>query len=96
MHALYCKTVLFKYRNNNAPLFQLQRKYQYAARDNGDGSNTNRHSGALDELRGAFEIAERTSPGISENLVKEILKALLPTNHSDVRLSMIMEKVVSK
>lgn len=76
--------------------FQLQRKYQYAARDNGDVSNASRHSGALDDLRGAFEVAERTSPGMSENLVKEILKALLPTNHSDARLSMIMEKVITK
>ncbi|XP_008211472.1 serine/threonine-protein kinase 26 isoform X1 [Nasonia vitripennis] len=77
-------------------LSDLQRKYQYAARDNGDGGNTSRQSGALNELRDAFEVAERTSPGMSENLVKEILKALLPTNHSDARLSMLMEKVVSK
>ncbi|XP_014208347.1 serine/threonine-protein kinase 26 isoform X2 [Copidosoma floridanum] len=77
-------------------LSDLQRRYQYAARDNGDASNSSRHVGALDELRGAFEVAERTSPGMSESFVKEIFKALLPTNHSDARLSMLMEKVVLK
>ncbi|XP_058798415.1 serine/threonine-protein kinase svkA isoform X2 [Phymastichus coffea] len=77
-------------------LNDLQRKYQYTTRDSGDNSNSSRHSGALDELRGAFEVAERTSPGMSENLVKEILKTLLPTNHSDARLSMLMEKVMTK
>lgn len=33
---------------------------------------------------------------MSENLVKEILKVLLPTNHSDARLSMVMETVLTK
>lgn len=77
-------------------LSELQRKYQYSSRDNnGDSgqSAVTRNCGAIDELRGAFELAERTSPGINETLVREILKALLPANHSDSRLSMIMEKV---
>lgn len=77
-------------------MFQLQRKYQYASRDNGESGNSSRHSDTLNELRGAFEVAERTSPGMSENFVKEILKVLLPTNHSDARLSMLMDKVISK
>lgn len=79
-----------------APLLsELQRKHQYSSRDNGEsGNSVSRNGGAIDELRGAFELAERTSPGMSEALVRELLKALLPANHSDSRLSMLMEKVI--
>ncbi|KAF7992930.1 hypothetical protein HCN44_005711 [Aphidius gifuensis] len=62
--------------------------------NNINNNNNNSSSGAIDELKSAFEIAERTSPGINEALVREILKALLPANHSDSRLSMLMEKVI--
>ena len=73
----------------------MQRKHQYSSRDNGEsGNSVGRNSSAIDELRGAFELAERTSPGMSEALVRELLKSLLPTNHSDSRLSMLMEKVI--
>ncbi|XP_023289340.1 serine/threonine-protein kinase 26 [Orussus abietinus] len=77
-------------------LSELQRKYQYSARDNNGegGSGPGRNGGnAIDELQGAFELAERTSPGMCEALVRELLKALLPTNYSDGRLSMLMDKV---
>ncbi|XP_051163898.1 serine/threonine-protein kinase 25 isoform X1 [Leptopilina boulardi] len=76
-------------------LSELQRKHQYSSRDNGEsGNSVGRNGGAIDELRGAFELAERTSPGMSEALVRELLKALLPANHSDSRLSVLMEKVI--
>lgn len=77
-------------------MLQLQRKYKYSARENNGegGSGVARNSNAIEELRSAFELAERTSPGMSEALVRELLKALLPTNHSDSRLSMLMDKVV--
>lgn len=76
------------------PLFsELQRKYQYSTKDtNGEGTG-GRASGAVEELRSAFELAERTSPGINEVLVKELLKALLPANHSESRLGLILEKI---
>ncbi|KAK0094543.1 hypothetical protein PV326_010642 [Microctonus aethiopoides] len=79
-------------------LAELQRKYQYSLRDNnGDSGNAVARNGgggsAIEELKGAFDLAERTSPGINDTLVREILKALLPANHSDSRLSIIMEKV---
>ncbi|XP_046735441.1 serine/threonine-protein kinase 25 isoform X1 [Diprion similis] len=77
-------------------LSELQRKHQYMSRDNNSssgGSSGGRNGGALEELRGAFELAERTSPGVSEALVRELLKALLPANYTDARLSMLMEKV---
>ncbi|XP_017887113.1 serine/threonine-protein kinase 25 isoform X2 [Ceratina calcarata] len=77
-------------------LSELQRKHQYSARDNNGegGSGIGKNSGAIEELRNAFETAERTSPGMTEALIREILKSLLPTNHSEGRLSMLLEKVI--
>ncbi|CAK9812511.1 Serine/threonine-protein kinase 25 [Anthophora plagiata] len=77
-------------------LSELQRKHQYSARDNNGegGSGIGKNGGAIEELRSAFETAERTSPGMTEALVRELLKSLLPVNHSDGRLSMLMEKVI--
>ncbi|XP_063978398.1 serine/threonine-protein kinase 24 isoform X3 [Diachasmimorpha longicaudata] len=74
-------------------LSELQRKYQYSTRDNNGEGTGGRAGGAVEELRSAFELAERTSPGINEALIREVLKALLPANHSDSRLSLIMEKI---
>ncbi|XP_017788785.1 PREDICTED: serine/threonine-protein kinase 26 isoform X2 [Habropoda laboriosa] len=77
-------------------LSELQRKHQYSARDNNGegGSGIGKNGGAIEELRSAFETAERTSPGMTEALIRELLKSLLPSNHSDGRLSMLMEKVI--
>ncbi|XP_076625722.1 germinal centre kinase III isoform X1 [Colletes latitarsis] len=77
-------------------LSELQRKHQYSARDNNGegGSGIRKNVSAIDELRGAFETAERTSPGMTEALIRELLKSLLPANHSEGRLSMLMEKVI--
>ncbi|XP_035732139.1 serine/threonine-protein kinase svkA-like isoform X3 [Vespa mandarinia] len=77
-------------------LSELQRKHQYSARDNNGegGSGVGKNGGAIEELRGAFEMAERTSPGMTEALIRELLKSLLPANHSEGRLSMLMEKVI--
>lgn len=76
-------------------MLQLQRKHQYSARDNnGEGGSGGKNGGAIEELRGAFESAERTSPGMTESLLRELIKSLLPPNHSEGRLSMLMEKVI--
>ncbi|XP_043686899.1 serine/threonine-protein kinase 25 isoform X2 [Vespula pensylvanica] len=77
-------------------LSELQRKHQYSTRDNNGegGSGVGKNGGAIEELRGAFEMAERTSPGMTEALIRELLKSLLPANHSEGRLSMLMEKVI--
>ncbi|XP_050454817.1 serine/threonine-protein kinase svkA isoform X1 [Cataglyphis hispanica] len=76
-------------------LSELQRKHQYSARDNnGEGGSGSKNGGAIEELRGAFESAERTSPGMTESLIRELIKSLLPPNHSEGRLSMLMEKVI--
>lgn len=75
---------------------QLQRKHQYSARDNNGegGSGIGKNGGAIEELRSAFETAERTSPGMTEALIKELIKSLLPANHSEGCLYMLMEKVI--
>ncbi|XP_011877208.1 PREDICTED: serine/threonine-protein kinase 26 isoform X4 [Vollenhovia emeryi] len=76
-------------------LSELQRKHQYSARDNnGEGGSGGKNGGAVEELRSAFESAERTSPGMTESLIRELIKSLLPSNHSEGRLSMLMEKVI--
>ncbi|XP_053978539.1 serine/threonine-protein kinase 25 isoform X1 [Hylaeus anthracinus] len=77
-------------------LSELQRKHQYSVRDNNGegGSGIRKNGGTIDELRGAFETAERNSPGMTEALIRELLKSLLPANHSEGRLSMLMEKVI--
>lgn len=76
-------------------LSELQRKHQYSARDNnGEGGSGGKNGGAVEELRSAFESAERTSPGMAESLIRELIKSLLPPNHSEGRLSMLMEKVI--
>lgn len=64
--------------------FQLQRKYHYS------GKNPS----ALDvvELRSAFEIAERSSPGVSDLFVKEIIHKLVP-GFSETRINTLMDKV---
>ncbi|XP_066587765.1 serine/threonine-protein kinase 24 isoform X2 [Prorops nasuta] len=76
-------------------LSELQRKHQYSPRDNnGEGTSINKSTGVMDELKNAFELAERSSPGMTESLIRELLKSLLPSNHSEGRLSMLMEKVI--
>ncbi|XP_018362900.1 PREDICTED: serine/threonine-protein kinase 26 isoform X3 [Trachymyrmex cornetzi] len=76
-------------------LSELQRKHQYSVRDNnGEGGSGGKNGGAVEELRSAFESAERTSPGMTESLIRELIKSLLPPNHSEGRLSMLMEKVI--
>lgn len=76
-------------------ILQLQRKHQYSVRDNnGEGGSGGKNGGVVEELRSAFESAERTSPGMTESLIRELIKSLLPPNHSEGRLSMLMEKVI--
>lgn len=47
----------------------------------------------IEELKNAFEIAERTSPGISELFVKEMVQKLVPSL-SEQRLKGVMEKIM--
>ncbi|XP_065575694.1 serine/threonine-protein kinase 26-like isoform X2 [Artemia franciscana] len=63
---------------------ELQRRYR--------GSRSGA-SDALEELRHAFDIADRGSPGIADTFVQEILTRLLPSL-SGPRLTQVMERLV--
>ncbi|KAK4879193.1 hypothetical protein RN001_007339 [Aquatica leii] len=66
----------------------LQRKHHF----NGRGSETS-HKGndAIEELKNAFEIAERTSPGISDTFICEMVQKLVPSI-TEQRLRNVMDK----
>lgn len=72
-------------------ILQLQKKHQY----NGRGAENSQKSGsdAIDELEGAFEIAERTCPGISEMFIYELVHKLVPSI-SEQKIKIVLDKVV--
>jgi len=70
-------------------LSELKRRHNYNARRE-DGTHK---SEAIDELKNAFEVAERSCPGISDLFVKEVIHKLLPSL-SESRLNPIMDKLV--
>lgn len=45
------------------------------------------------DLKSAFELAERSSPGVSDLLVKEIIHKLVP-GFSETRINTLMDKVM--
>uniref|UniRef100_A0A1L8DMM6 non-specific serine/threonine protein kinase n=2 Tax=Nyssomyia neivai TaxID=330878 RepID=A0A1L8DMM6_9DIPT len=65
-------------------LSDLQRKYHYSSQN----------TSALDlvDLRAAFELAERNSPGVSDLFVKEIIHKLVP-GFSETRINTLMDKI---
>ncbi|XP_023328567.1 germinal center kinase 1 [Eurytemora carolleeae] len=68
----------------NPLLSELQRRH-------GLGRES-RHSDAVDELKNAFEIAERSSPGITNRFVEDILRKLQPSL-SDSRVHHALENL---
>ncbi|XP_055851828.1 germinal center kinase 1 isoform X2 [Episyrphus balteatus] len=68
-------------------LSELQRKHSHSSR--------NSNVSDIVELRSAFETAERTSPGISDLFLKEVIHKLVP-GYSETRINNLMEKVVRK
>lgn len=66
---------------------ELQRRHQYKSR----GPESAHKTDAAEELKNAFELAERSSPGISQLLVRELLARLLPA--ADARLIAAMDKL---
>ncbi|KAF2879371.1 hypothetical protein ILUMI_26796 [Ignelater luminosus] len=67
---------------------ELQRKHHF----NGRGAETShKTSDAIEELKNAFEIAERTSPGISEAFIREMVQKLVPSV-TEQRLKSVMDK----
>jgi len=61
------------------------------ARKHGAGRES-RHTDAVEELKNAFELAERSSPGITNRLVEQVLSKLQP-GLSDSRLSSAMDNL---
>lgn len=66
----------------------LQRKHHYNGRSSDSSSKSN---DAIEELKNAFEIAERTSPGISEAFICELVQKLVPSM-TDQRLKGVLDK----
>ena len=62
---------------------EMSRRHQYSR---GGGPEL------LEELRAAFELAERTSPGFSELLLHEILRKLIPSA-AEPRLASLLERM---
>ncbi|KAJ8975122.1 hypothetical protein NQ317_003604 [Molorchus minor] len=68
---------------------ELQRKHHF----NGRASESSHKSNdPIDELKSAFEIADRTSPGISEMFICELVQKLVPSI-TDQRLKCVLDKV---
>ncbi|XP_063917994.1 serine/threonine-protein kinase 26-like isoform X3 [Zophobas morio] len=68
---------------------ELQRKHHYNGRA---ADSAHKSNDAIEELKNAFEIAERASPGITENFISEMVKKLMPSV-TEQRLRSVMDKV---
>lgn len=67
----------------------MQRKHHYNGRA---ADSSHKSHEAMEELKNAFEIAEKTSPGITENFISEMVKKLLPSV-TEQRLKNVIDKV---
>nr|CAG4634921.1 EOG090X09LE [Alona affinis] len=68
-----------------APLISdLAKRYRSV---NGSGSSS------LDELQHAFELAERSSPGVTELLIRDMLAKMMP-NLSESRVKSVVDRIV--
>ncbi|CAG9771316.1 unnamed protein product [Ceutorhynchus assimilis] len=67
----------------------LQRRHHYNGRS---PDSSHKSSDAIEELKNAFEIAERTSPGISDMFVSELVQKLVPSI-SDQRLKGVLDRL---
>ncbi|XP_073986600.1 germinal centre kinase III isoform X4 [Rhodnius prolixus] len=72
-------------------LGELKRRHSYHSRRE-DG--TVQKSEAIDELKTAFEVAERTSPGIADLFVKEVVHKLLPSVVTDSGLNPVIDRLL--
>lgn len=66
-------------------LLQMQRKYNYSSRSSATPVD-------LVDLKAAFELAERSSPGISDYFIKEIVHKLVP-GFSETRINNLLDKM---
>ncbi|BES89068.1 serine threonine-protein kinase [Nesidiocoris tenuis] len=63
-------------------LLELKRRHNYNLRRDEGSSGSSSKLDVVDELRNAFEVAERSSPGISGMFVNEVVHKLLGRPHS--------------
>lgn len=63
---------------------QMQRKYNYSSRSSSTVD--------LVDLKAAFELAEKSSPGISDYFIKEIIHKLVP-GFSETRINNLLDKM---
>lgn len=65
---------------------QIQRKGHRSSSD-----LTSRQD-VIEEVKNAFELAERSSPGISEQFIRDVIHKLLPST-SAARVNNVMDKM---
>ncbi|XP_043219306.1 serine/threonine-protein kinase 26-like isoform X2 [Amphibalanus amphitrite] len=70
---------------------ELQRRHRNSYRSR-DPSSLAQRTDAIDELRNAFELAERSAPGISDQFVQQLLVKLVPSM-GESRLRAAMERL---
>lgn len=66
--------------------FQLQKRYRYK-------NDVSYKIDAIEELKNSFELAERASPGISDQFLREMIHKLLPSL-SEQRISSILDHMI--
>nr|CAG4641859.1 EOG090X09LE [Eurycercus lamellatus] len=57
------------------------------------GSSNGAGSSSLDELQHAFELAERSSPGVTELLIRDMLSKMMP-NVTEARIKSIVDRII--
>lgn len=75
---------------------QLQRRHHYASvnsRGSSTGPDATLKNDAIEDLKNAFDLAERSAPGISGQFVKEVVHKLLPAM-SEARVNAVVDKMI--
>lgn len=67
---------------------ELQRRRDYSPQ----GGDTSHRTDAIEELKNAFELAERASPGISDLFVREMVHKLVP-DVTETEIRGVMDKI---
>merc|ERR1719382_660472 len=79
-------------RRPNAHLATINPLLSELARKHGASGRESRHNDPVEELKNAFELAERSSPGITNRLMEQILQKLQP-GMSEGRLNGAMDNL---
>lgn len=75
---------------------ELQRRHHYASansRGSSTGPDATLKNDAIEDLKNAFDLAERSAPGISGQFVKEVVHKLLPAM-SEARVNAVVDKMI--